>query len=201
VGPPYLSRLSAVYQRIDALLGLFILTLIIVVVKDFPIKIKEENNTDNTLSIKNSIVSVLQNKENLLCGIYTSLMNLPVFVFSALWGNSYLMHVNHITQTQASIVTSMIFFGTIIGAPVLGYVSDKLNNHKQIMLIASVICLLIALYIFKLKSESLNLLIFNFFILGFFSSGQCLSYPIMINNNPSYLIGTSILISRYQINY
>lgn len=178
--------------KLDVLLGIIILFLITIFVKDYPTNYKSYNHTNEYLSLKNSILTIASKKENWLYGTYTCFMNLPIFVFGALWGNSYLINVNHLMPTPASLVVSMILFGTIVGAPVLGFISDKLNKHKNIMLWSSVFCLLLSIIIFFQTNASINKLMLYFFVLGFLSSAQCISYPMMMKITPSFLTCTAI---------
>ena len=68
-------------------------------------------------SFVNSIYHAVSSVQNWLCGTYTSLMNLMILVMGATWGNAYLESVHHLSRTEASIATMMIYIGTIIGSP------------------------------------------------------------------------------------
>ena len=64
-------------------------------------------------------------KQNWLCGIYTCLLNLPIFVLGGFLGNEYLFYVHHLSYTQAAFVSSMLFLGTTFGSPAMGWISDR----------------------------------------------------------------------------
>lgn len=178
--------------KLDALIGIIILFLIIFIVNDYPAGYKNTGSHRKELSVKNSLTYILTTRENWLYGAYTCFMNLPIFVFAALWGNNYLVHVNLLEEKQASLVVSMILIGTIVGAPILGFISDKLNKHITVMFVSAISCLLLSGIIFLHINASLKQLMVYFFTLGFISSAQSISYPMMMKITPKFLSCSSI---------
>lgn len=182
---------------IDATVGLGMLFVIFLFVRDYP---GGENNTSehHPMSAKEFWCSLrlsLSNSQNWLGGIYTSLLNLPIFLLGAMWGSLYLVQIHDLTRTQSSFVTSMIFIGTIVGSPVIGWLSDRIARRRLPMIICAIFSLMTILIIMFVHHLSLFSLLLLFFAIGFFTSAQIISYPLIAESNPRALTGTSEAIA------
>jgi MFS family permease len=174
--------------------GLFIAVLIALFVKDYP-KTYQKQETENQKALhkgfwKNFFVPFC-NFQNWIAGLYANFLSIPIVVIGALFAESYLMQTYGISFAQAALVSSMIFFGVLIGCPVFGALSDKLNRRKTPMIIGAFLTLLMSLFILELRHANLELLISLFFLLGFFSGSQVLSYALVVEVNPPHLTATA----------
>ncbi len=128
------------------------------------------------------------NVQNWLCGFYICFLSLPLMILGALWGTRFLISIYHLSPIQASFVTSMIFIGTIIGSPIMGWIADRLENYRLAMAMGA--CLTFATFLIILSNMNLSLLQLNmlFLALGFFASIQVVGYPmITLVNAKNYL--------------
>lgn len=177
---------------IDALLGAGIIFLLWKFVED---KSNDEwhvvDNDHLRSPLRDSIKFAFLNPQNWLGGLYTSFLNLPIFLLGDLWGIMYLTQVHHLSRTNASLITSMVFIGTIIGSPAVGWLSDYLGKRRKPMIYGAIISLLIILAIIYLPSLNFYSLLFLFFALGFFTSAQIVSYPLIAESNPKIMTGTA----------
>lgn len=167
---------------IDGFVGILFFIWIFIIVKDKPkssaVSVSHLNNRQ-----RYDFVRVLTNPQNWLAGFYTSCLNLPIMVLCALWGANYLQTAHHLPEMTASNVVSMIFLGSIVGCPLVGWASDRSGKRKPLMILGAVATLLTMLPLFmswSLSEFSLSLL---FFLLGFFSSTQVISYPLIAESN------------------
>ena len=133
------------------------------------------------------------NRQNWFGGLYTSLMNLPLFLFGA-FGVLYLTQIRHLSLTHASWATSLMFLGTTIGSPLAGWISDQMGVRKRPMIIGGLISLAIVLIIMLAPVLSLNQELILFFALGLISSTQVISYPIVAESNPEFLTASSVSV-------
>lgn len=179
---------------IDACAGIIMLLLIAIFVRDFPPNQNADAHKHHHSYMGGfwlAIMQSLKNTQNWFGGIYTSLMNLPIFLLGAMWGGLYLVQAHHLTRAQSSYVTSMIFFGTIIGSPILGWLSDRIARRRMPMIICAIISLINILIIIYLPNLSLLNLMILFLTLGFFTSAQIISYPLIAESNSLELTGTA----------
>ncbi|HVT61942.1 MAG TPA: MFS transporter [Legionellaceae bacterium] len=177
---------------LDSLLGMFLLLIILYFVKektDFVQK-KTENNKSNQ-SFLQLLIESSKNAQNWLGGIYSLFMNTPILLLGAMWGNLYLTHTQHLNRANAAYVLSMIFIGTFVGAPIIGKISDRLNHRRYPMMFAALLALFTILFIMYGGKFSFMGNIALFFCLGFFTSAQILSYPLIAENNPPFLIASA----------
>lgn len=179
-----------------SLLGAFIIFLIWMFVQDYPPNkahvIKEQKEKVKNLGLLETIKSVLSNSQNWYCGLYTSFLNLPLMLLGGLWGSLYLTTVQHLTRLQASYVTMMVFWGTIVGGPLIGWISDKLALRRSPMIVFAIISLPVMLGIIYIQNLSLMSLIILFFLLGLFTSAQIISYPTIEESNDKAITGTAM---------
>lgn len=126
------------------------------------------------------------------CGFYTGFLNLPLMIISAMIGNLYLTQVLHFELLQASVITSMISMGTIIGGPIYGFLSDFQQKKKALMIVGAVLSLASFALIMLIESPNLLTMMAIFFSLGLFSASQVLGYPMITDSAPDKLKGTSM---------
>lgn len=187
---------------IDASIGIFVAIAIAIVVKDFPPGSHEEASAAKThlqtMGFWKSIFLVLKNKNNWLGGLYTCLMNLPIFIFG-LWGMLYLVQVHHLTQLQASYATTALFVGVIFGSPAFGTFSDRIGRRVLPMILGAVVSFIVVFWLMYSSTLSLPTLIFIFFLVGFVTSSQVLSYPTIAELNPPALTSTAVSVDSILI--
>lgn len=181
--------------KLDALFGVFIIILIAAIVRDYPPSLKDVLQQERSqYGYWQSMCHAFLSKQNWLCGVYTSLLNVPLFLLGGLWGSLYLQNAHHIPRTESTYITAMIFLGTIIGSPLMGWLSDKVGTRKKPMLIGSVSSLVVMMFIMLVSSLSFGWLMFLFFLLGFITSTQVISYPTVTESNPRVLTATCVSV-------
>ncbi|HAT2149633.1 TPA: MFS transporter [Legionella pneumophila] len=167
---------------IDGVVGAFLILWIYMIVRDRPEKSPAHKLT-NEGQILTSFMKALSNKQNWLAGLYTSLLNLPIMVLCALWGASYLQVAHHLPDIAASNVVSLIFMGSVVGCPLVGWLSDTQGRRKPLMIFGAIATLITTIPLFinvVLTQMSLSIL---FFALGLFTSTQVISYPLVAESN------------------
>lgn len=121
---------------------------------------------------------------NWLIAIYACLTNFPLFVIGALWGNVYLHFVHGVALSQAAVITSMIFIGNMLGAPLLGFLSDHFRTRRQLMIISTLLYgASIALIMLPIYQGSFWFWLCLFFVLGISTGAQTLAYASVVDIN------------------
>lgn len=189
----YVGWRQAVFY--DGILGVVILLFIARYLRDWPRGVQpKKEDTLGGLSFWQGLKRSYFNSQNILAALYTSLMNMPVAILGAMAGTLYLVQAHQLARSQAAIITSMLFVGTIIGGPFLGWLSDRIGKRRPPMIICSVLSLLVMLMVLFIPNLSVSSLISLFFLLGFFTSGQVISYPLVTENNSLSLTATAVSV-------
>lgn len=170
--------------RILSAVGIVILVLIYLFVENAPDnkKIFSEKPIQ-LLTAFASLKLASQNIYTWLGGLYTMFMNLPIIILASLWSGLYLEETSHLSSMTASFVTSALLLGVMIGSIIVGWISSQFKTKKVIMILGPLLSLIIIFAIIFLGHLQLTMLLLLFFCLGFFSSAQCLGYPVIIENN------------------
>lgn len=180
---------------VDASVGAAMLFVIIAFVRDYPAGAKRDIEAQqhelSDLGFWKSLRMTVRNAQNWLGGLYTSLMNLPIFIFGAVWGSLYLVEIRGLSRADASLVVSMIFLGTMIGSPVMGWISDRIRQRRLPMILGAVVSIGIMMWLMYGTHLTLSTLMFIFFLLGFITSTQIISYPLIAESNPANLTGSA----------
>lgn len=135
---------------------------------------------------------ILSNKQIWVNGFYGCLVYLPTTVFAELWGIPYLSHAHGLTETSAAFANSLLFLGFTIGAPTMGFISDKIKRRKLPMIVGAIVAavlMTVILYWPNLSSTGVNVLMF---CLGLFYSSQTIVFAVGRELSPQEAAGTAI---------
>ncbi len=184
---------------LDAGLGIIIFLVILTVVQDYPnrqLQLEEEKSLQQ-IGFWRSLQRAYLNWQNWLCGIYTNMMNLGVFLLGAIWGGIYLQQAHGFSANHAAVVCGAIFIGTLVGSPVAGWISDAMGQRKLPMQITAVLSLIVLLMILYVPGLGFGAMLTLFFLLGFITSGQVISYPLVSESNPLALTAMCISVVSF----
>lgn len=182
----------------DAALGLAIIAVIALLVRDYPPGSEAQAQKQiSQISFWQSLRASYFRLQNWLGAIYTCMLNMPLGILGVVWGVPYLTSVHHLSDTRASLVTSMIFLGTIIGAPLVGRMSDRLGRRKLPMITGAVFSLATILVLLSITNASFGELMVLFLALGFFTSHQVISYPTIAESNSPALTATAVSVISF----
>jgi MFS family permease len=149
--------------------------------------------TENKMSILTAAKKAYFNLNNLRAAMYTSLMNMAIAVFGAMMGTLYLVQRLGVSTEQASMVNSMLFLGAIIGGPLIGWISDRIDLRvwpMKVGALASFLTLIVILF----APISYNIMILMFFLLGFFTSAQVISYAYVAESSSPEMTATAVSV-------
>ncbi|SCY27363.1 MFS transporter [Alkaliphilus peptidifermentans] len=175
------------------LISIVLSFLIWLIVRDYPEGMEPEYKKRN---IGKGIKTVLLNP-------YTwppfSIMFLMVGSMTAilgLWGIPYLMHVYEITKSQAAGYLSFVSIGFMVGGPIVGWLSDRLNGEiKRILAVAISLFTLIWIYMaFVGGKPPIEILPIIFFALGATTICHILSFTNVKDVNDPAFTGSATAI-------
>lgn len=139
---------------------------------------------------------IVRNKQIWINGMYGCLVYLPTTVFAELWGIPYFRHAHGLTESNANLCNSILFLGFTIGAPLMGYISDKIKRRKLPMCLGAsgaAIIMMVVLYMPGLNVTSLSILMF---ILGLSYSVQSIVFAVGREVSPKEAAGTAIAMTN-----
>lgn len=151
-----------------------------------------DSTKTSTTAFFTDLLAIMKNKQSWLISIYSGLAFAPISAFGGLWGVPYLVQASHLSRTVIAWEVSLIFAGFAIGSPLAGWLSDRIQRRKPLMIIGTLIgmCFLSALiYIPALSQYTMAILLFFF---GFFTSFFFLSFANMREINDPKASGTAI---------
>lgn len=177
---------------INGSLGVVILALALIFLRDFPSGQAEEAANDTGLSLGQGLKLAAKNMQNWLAGLYIGFLNLSVLLLGAVWGTTYLRFVNpEFSEATFTGIIGMIFIGTIIGSPLSGLISDKLKSRKKAMLGGGVLSLLVMMLIIFPLSTGAGYFYMLFLLLGLITAAQSIGYPVIAESNEDRVLGTA----------
>lgn len=128
------------------------------------------------------------------------LLYIPVAVFSELWAIPYLKQAQHFSSLHASIINSMLFFGVAVGAPLIGWCSDRIRRRKPFIMASGVVgCVCLALIIY-IPNLPLFLALVLFFVTGFSAGSQSLNFCLANELTPPTIAATAFAFTNLVIN-
>lgn len=173
------------------ILGFTMLVLMTFWIKERPEKpVKKEVPS---MKILTAAKKAYFNSQYLRAALYTSLMNMAIAVFGAMMGTLYLEQRLGIGTEQASMINGMLFLGAIVGAPLVGWLSDRVNLRilpMKVGVLASMLTLLAVLYL----PVSFNIMGILFFLLGLFTSAQVISYALVAESSSPAMTATAVSV-------
>ncbi len=111
-------------------------------------------------------------------------------------GIPYLVHAHHLTTKAAGLANSFLFMGFIVGAPLMGYISDRLARRKFPMLFGATgaaIVMMIILYVPNLGPNTIHRLMF---LLGLLYSAQAIVFAVGRELSPNEAAGTAMAVTN-----
>lgn len=171
------------------IIGLILTVLILCVVRDGP-----SNNyhakTQTLKSFYREVLKVLISPQVWLIGFVGACLYTSLSVFGELWGKSYLEQAYHLSKMDAAKAISAMFLGWGVGAPIVGYLSDKSGRRVLPLVLGaifSLICISLVLYYPNLSFTSVMILMFLY---GIFSSSEIIVFIMAKEITGAQLSGT-----------
>ncbi|MGD9107811.1 MAG: MFS transporter [Gammaproteobacteria bacterium] len=175
-----------------AFFGLVIVGLFLLLARDKKLPNDAVTQESSQKITAEDVWQVLTSKANWLLAFYSGLAFAPVAVFGGLWGNPFLAEAYHLGRTHAASLVSLVFLGLAFGGPLLGFVSDKLNNRLGVMTYGSLTSLVAVSLIIYVPILPLWLLGTLLFIFGFGTGAFMLGFAAGKDINKISLAATVI---------
>ncbi|WP_165475093.1 MFS transporter [Legionella yabuuchiae] len=179
--------------------GFFGLGLTIVLwfgIKDNKRKTQKRETLDSFKKNMIDLGNIAKNGQIWINGFYGCLVYLPTTVFAELWGIPYLRHAYGMSETEAHFANSLLFLGFTIGAPLMGYISDRLHRRKPPMMIGASGAALIMMLIIYMPNINYYTLYFLMLLLGILYSAQAIVFAVGRELSAKEAAGTAIAMTN-----
>lgn len=125
-------------------------------------------------------------------GLFCGLVFGVIAAFGAFWSVTFLMKLYNISLSQAADASAMIFVGTAIGAPVVGWLSDYLQARRLLMIIFTFCALIVFSLIAYVPLVPVSWMFILILLLGFFSAVYLLPFAVIRDITPPHMRGSAM---------
>jgi MFS family permease len=135
---------------------------------------------------------VLRNRQTWLIAIAGLGTTGPLLGFASLWGVPYFVATLGIDRTAAASITSMMFIGWGVGAPLIGWASDRIGRRRVPFILGLATCVVAMAAIVYVPGQSTSTLMALCFLCGFGGATQIVGFAAAREHNPVALSATAI---------
>jgi MFS family permease len=142
--------------------------------------------------VLSSLAIVARNRQTWLIALAGLGTSSPLLGFAGLWGVPFLETAYGLSRTHAASLTSLVFVGWGVGAPLFGWFSDHIGRRRPAALMGlslEVVALAVLVYVPGLPTIALGFLCF---IIGFLGSSQIVCFAMAKENHTAEFSGTAI---------
>ena len=167
----------------------------------FLIFARDRNSTKKVVSIKEvglQTLSLFRYRQITIIAIFAFFIYPSAELFGSLYGSSYLVSMGY-SQISASSAIQFIWLGMGIGSPILGLCSDLMTRRKPALYIAALIGILSSSIIVCVPNLYLHLYYVLFFLFGFATGAQAISFSVVVENVPRKLEATAMAFNNMSV--
>ncbi|GAB4187909.1 MAG: MFS transporter [Simkaniaceae bacterium] len=146
---------------------------------------------ETTEPLKQRLQQLFQNKQVWIIVLFAACAYVSMPLLGAYWGTTY-MESRGFSKSAAATITSMIWLGLATGSLSLGKISDLLKRRKPVLCSAALLGTIISAIILYISPDDEYVLVPLFFLLGFSSAAQVVSFPTIAEHVPKKLHSTAI---------
>jgi MFS family permease len=135
---------------------------------------------------------VVRNRQTWLIAVAGLGTTGPLLGFAGLWCVPYFVATLGIDRAAAAAITSMVFIGWGVGAPLVGWASDRIGRRRSPFILGLVICTAAMSAILAFPGLPIPVLMALCFGCGFGGSSQIAGFAAAREHNPVAYSGTAL---------
>lgn len=124
---------------VAAVYGVVLAGVFLAVVRDRRNPAKDGADPLQRLGLRRSLREVAATPQVWAVGLIVATVSVPVLAFAGLWGVPYMIQVHGVSNTIAAACMSVLLASWGIGAPILGWLSDRIGSRKIPLLTGAII--------------------------------------------------------------
>lgn len=148
------------------------------------------------LHIQQKLFTICKNPQSWINATTAMLFYITPATYASFWGIPYLHLKREVPYEMALLCISTIFIGWAIGAPIIGYCSDRLQKRLPFVQTSIMLSTIVIISIIYLPIFSDLLIWLLHLLLGIFSSTQLLHFSLAIEINKFLERGISLAITN-----
>ena len=156
-------------------------------------------DNDKKIPLKKLLYLVLGNLSFWQIGVFAFFRYGTFVALQGVWLGTYLIQIKGFSPVQAGNILMMLSFGYIAGAPIAGYLADRVIRSAKVTAFGSVvlyaICLLPLTGVVDIENPVLLGTLFA--MIGFFNSPGTLAYTHVKELYPTHISGTVIAAANF----
>jgi MFS family permease len=135
---------------------------------------------------------ILFNWQAWAAGLVGCVLYMSLSVFAELWGIPFLKEVYHLDPNQAAVTVSMVFLGWLIGAPLTGWISDRIQKRRFPLLFGCILSAIAISWVIYFPNTPLILVKVLLFLFGVFSSIEVVCFAVGRETSPRHVSGAAV---------
>jgi MFS family permease len=160
---------------------------------------RENPEAPPPVSLLGAIFKVLRNPQTLIIGLIGGILYLPLTVVGGLWGESYITAVSPMSPQGASNAVSMLYVGWLAGAPLAGWLSDRVRKRRLFLVTSTVLTLVTTLFLTSFTALHPATMFGLLLVVGLASSMQVVTFVSAIEANDPLLHGTALSANNMMV--
>lgn len=165
---------------ISAVFGFFLAFIFFLFVRETP-----QTTSHTRLEMRDlfkELFKILRNRQIIYAGVIGCLLYLSLSVFGEMWGIPFIHNITGKSNVVAAEINSMVFLGWLLGSPMSGWLSDRLNSRKLPLIFGGIIAAASISLIILWPTMNIGLLSLLLFLFGFASSAEIICFAIGRDN-------------------
>jgi MFS family permease len=189
---------SAMYTA--ALGGLCIAILIWFIVPKRPgwfLQLTALDKKESKVTMLAGLREVVLASQTWLVAIISLLLYVPISTFGALWGDAYIETSCSVSSESAAWAMTMMFLGFAVGAPLLGWVSDKYSTRRVPMFLGGGLCGASMAMLLLASVLPFWLTVVFLILTGFFAGAQAITFAMAVEQHSSFCKATAVAFVNF----
>lgn len=176
-------------MEILAFIAVILAIIFVLIVRDRPDQ--KQSTSLRKISLFVSLKKVLSDRQSWYLSLYSGLAFAPVSTFGGLWGVLFFTQARGFSHHTAATASSLIFLGFALGAPLFGWLSDKIGKRRPPMFWGTLTGTLALIPVLYLPELPVSLVFILLFLFGFAISSFLLCFSMIKENFALIIAGTS----------
>ncbi len=139
---------------------------------------------------------LLRNRQIWLNGLIGCLLYMPILGFAETWQIPYLAYVMNYQHMDAALAAATVFCGCAVAAPIVGWISDTIQQRRLPLTIGAVIATILMSYVLYMPEISKVTMYVLLFLYGMATSVYILTFAVSRDLSPPALSGTAFAITN-----